>query len=74
LAESVTHFQIFGAGKASIGKETEAEARYRNAAFLTEISNSLAGLDKELESVEAHILASPSLDVERLRTARSAIL
>jgi hypothetical protein len=72
-AESVAHFQIFGSGNASVGREGEAGALYSSAAYLTEISNGLAYICGQLESVEALVLRSPTVAIERLRQARRAL-
>jgi hypothetical protein len=69
-AESVAHFQLFGSGNASAGRAGEAAALYSTAAYLTEIANDLAGIGRELESVEAII---PSAAADRLREARWAL-
>jgi hypothetical protein len=69
-AESVAHFQLFGSGNASAGRSGEAAALYNSAAYLTEIANDLAGIGRELESIEALI---PSTAADRLREARWAL-
>jgi hypothetical protein len=66
----VAHFQLFGSGNAWEGRSGEAAALYSSAAYLTEIANDLAGIGRELESIEALI---PSTAAERLREARWAL-
>jgi hypothetical protein len=55
---------------ASAGRAGEAAALYCSAAYLTEIANDLAGIGRELESIEALI---PSTAADRLREARWAL-
>jgi hypothetical protein len=59
----------FGSGTASAGREGEADAIYNSAAYLTGISNNLAAVCRELETIEAIILTTPAVALERLRKA-----
>jgi hypothetical protein len=60
-AESVAHFQTFGSGGMSKGRAGEAGALYGLDAYLTETSNYLVNIGRELESIEALIIRSPSV-------------
>jgi hypothetical protein len=66
----VAHFQLFGSGNASAGREGGAAALYSSAAYLTGIATDLAGIGKEIECVEALV---PTAAAERLLEARWAL-
>jgi hypothetical protein len=69
----VAHSRTFGSGNASFGTEAEATALFSSSAYLTEISNNLTWAGRDLESIEALILSSPSEAAERLLEVRWGI-
>jgi hypothetical protein len=65
--ETVRHYRTFCAGAASAGRESEANALYANAAYVTVIANELGATVRRLESLEAR---APRSIREELRDCR----
>jgi hypothetical protein len=62
----VAHFKHFGSRNAPAGRSGEIAALYSSATYLTDIANDLAGIGRELESIEALIAPTAA---DRLREA-----